>query len=114
MMHFPHLDGFAIFGGYGSNSSGIVTNFETDYNDMWLFNVTDCPNACNGRGKCSLGFCYCDEGFYGPDCQEVSCPDDYCVYDIVTQVRLISGIPQDYFWFRAELSQIILSFCPPN
>jgi hypothetical protein len=87
MMHFPHLDGFAIFGGYGSNSSGIVTNFETDYNDMWLFNVTDCPNACNGRGKCSLGFCYCDEGFYGPDCQEVSCPDDYCVYDIVTQVR---------------------------
>ena len=25
-------------------------------------------NQCNGRGTCYLGFCRCDEGWYGHDC----------------------------------------------
>ena len=28
-----------------------------------------CPNACNGRGDCSYGYCFCRGGFFGTDCQ---------------------------------------------
>ncbi|PNH08796.1 putative beta-1,4-xylosyltransferase IRX10 [Tetrabaena socialis] len=27
-----------------------------------------CPGACAGHGFCDLGFCRCDEGYYGHDC----------------------------------------------
>ncbi|EFJ41258.1 hypothetical protein VOLCADRAFT_119761, partial [Volvox carteri f. nagariensis] len=27
-----------------------------------------CPGACSGHGTCNLGFCVCDEGYYGHDC----------------------------------------------
>ncbi|KAG2494841.1 hypothetical protein HYH03_007081 [Edaphochlamys debaryana] len=27
-----------------------------------------CPGACSGHGFCNLGFCVCDEGYYGHDC----------------------------------------------
>ncbi|GFR40871.1 hypothetical protein Agub_g1522 [Astrephomene gubernaculifera] len=27
-----------------------------------------CPGACSGHGTCNLGFCICDEGYYGHDC----------------------------------------------
>ncbi|KAG2431441.1 hypothetical protein HXX76_009456 [Chlamydomonas incerta] len=27
-----------------------------------------CPGACSGHGRCYLGYCYCDEGYYGHDC----------------------------------------------
>lgn len=27
-----------------------------------------CPAACSGHGTCNLGFCVCDEGYYGHDC----------------------------------------------
>jgi hypothetical protein len=38
-----------------------------------------CPQACNKRGLCLLGRCYCDLGFQGPSCEEkidIPCPDD--------------------------------------
>ena len=27
-----------------------------------------CMNQCSGHGNCYLGFCKCDEGWYGHDC----------------------------------------------
>ncbi|KAG2481846.1 hypothetical protein HYH03_019188 [Edaphochlamys debaryana] len=27
-----------------------------------------CPGACSGHGRCNLGFCFCDDGYYGHDC----------------------------------------------
>ncbi|GLI69587.1 hypothetical protein VaNZ11_014246 [Volvox africanus] len=27
-----------------------------------------CPGGCSGHGQCNLGFCKCDEGYYGHDC----------------------------------------------
>ncbi|GIL77471.1 hypothetical protein Vretimale_2966 [Volvox reticuliferus] len=27
-----------------------------------------CPGACSGHGRCYLGWCTCDEGYYGHDC----------------------------------------------
>ncbi|KXZ53466.1 hypothetical protein GPECTOR_7g916 [Gonium pectorale] len=27
-----------------------------------------CPGACSGHGRCNLGFCVCDDGYYGHDC----------------------------------------------
>lgn len=27
-----------------------------------------CFNQCSGRGRCNLGFCHCDPGWYGLDC----------------------------------------------
>ncbi|KAG2494840.1 hypothetical protein HYH03_007080 [Edaphochlamys debaryana] len=27
-----------------------------------------CPGACSGHGFCNLGFCVCDDGYYGHDC----------------------------------------------
>ncbi|GBF96649.1 exostosin-like glycosyltransferase [Raphidocelis subcapitata] len=27
-----------------------------------------CPNQCSGRGRCNLGFCVCDAGWWGLDC----------------------------------------------
>ncbi|PNH05410.1 hypothetical protein TSOC_008334 [Tetrabaena socialis] len=27
-----------------------------------------CPGACSGHGRCNLGFCICEPGYYGHDC----------------------------------------------
>ncbi|KAG2444184.1 hypothetical protein HYH02_009122 [Chlamydomonas schloesseri] len=31
-------------------------------------NEAFCPGACSGHGACNVGFCICDEGYYGHDC----------------------------------------------
>ncbi|GLI69588.1 hypothetical protein VaNZ11_014247 [Volvox africanus] len=31
-------------------------------------NESFCPGGCSGHGTCNLGFCKCDEGYYGHDC----------------------------------------------
>ncbi|XP_034047786.1 tenascin-like isoform X2 [Thalassophryne amazonica] len=36
----------------------------------------DCPNNCEGRGRCVEGKCECQEGFAGEDCTSEVCPVD--------------------------------------
>lgn len=31
-----------------------------------------CPGQCNGHGKCELGFCECDDGWWGLDCAQTT------------------------------------------
>jgi hypothetical protein len=34
-----------------------------------------CPNQCSGRGRCDLGFCRCDAGWFGIDCAHAASAD---------------------------------------
>jgi hypothetical protein len=46
---------------------------------LWLIFLLGCPNSCYsnlGRGKCVKGQCLCAEGYTGPDCSQVTCPND--------------------------------------
>ncbi|XP_054613199.1 tenascin-like isoform X2 [Dunckerocampus dactyliophorus] len=35
---------------------------------------SECPNMCQGRGRCVGGMCICSDGFLGEDCSELICP----------------------------------------
>ena len=71
----------------GSLYSGVIS-------DMWVWFRDVCPNNCSYHGKCFYGTCLCDEGYYGVDCSNTSCPGDYCYYDDQTlqQVSSLVGL----------------------
>lgn len=48
---------------------------------MWVWFRDVCPNNCSYHGDCFYGTCLCNEGYYGIDCSNISCPGDYCYYD---------------------------------
>jgi hypothetical protein len=52
--------------------------------DLWQYDINNCPHNCSLHGECRLGYCFCDDGFYGIDCSNTSCPGDYCYYDEFT------------------------------
>ncbi len=56
----------------------------TVLSDMWYFNLFHCINNCTFQGSCYYGFCFCDVGYYGVDCSNISCPGTYCYYDSIT------------------------------
>jgi hypothetical protein len=57
--------------------------FRTDF-EMFLYKVDKCISDCNGHGDCYYGFCICYNGYYGADCSNITCPGDYCRYDVDT------------------------------
>jgi len=69
----------------------ITTQIRLDYTpeiettmDVWIYDLNKCVHACSGHGSCVLGYCFCEDGYYGLDCSNTSCPGDYCYYDDVT------------------------------
>jgi hypothetical protein len=86
--YYPNINSLWLFGGYGSASWAEITFPEVDYRDQWYFNLSQCPHNCNKRGKCHLGFCYCDKGFWGVDCAQKECPNSVCWYDLPSQVQM--------------------------
>jgi tenascin len=44
-----------------------------------------CPHDCNRRGKCFLGFCYCEAQYWGVDCANAVCPGSECWIDLPSQ-----------------------------
>ena len=35
------------------------------YGRVFMHRQAFCPGACSGHGFCDLGFCRCNEGYYG-------------------------------------------------
>jgi hypothetical protein len=56
--------------------------------DMWVWFRDVCPANCSYHGKCFYGTCLCDEGYYGIDCSNISCPGDFCYYDNQTMEQI--------------------------
>jgi tenascin len=75
-----------LVGGFGSTASSaeasrVVTVPATTYGDVWEFAMDSCPGACNQRGACVFGYCVCNDGYFGSDCQNEYCPSTVCSYD---------------------------------
>ncbi len=66
------------------------TYFTERRNHMWHWKRDACPNNCTGRGVCRFGYCTCDNGYYGVDCSNISCPGDFCYYDENTHEQICS------------------------
>lgn len=49
--------------------------------DLWVLHAHTCAANCSGNGVCSHGYCKCDQGYYGLDCSNVTCPGSMCGYD---------------------------------
>lgn len=55
---------------------------------FWQFNINKCPGNCSNHGSCKYGFCFCDNGYYGIDCSNTSCPGTFCYYDDITNEQI--------------------------
>ena len=79
-----------IYGGSGYTDNVIknsisITNDKTHethvLDDFWMISMENCINNCSNHGLCNYGYCECDEGYYGIDCSNVTCPGSICYYD---------------------------------
>ena len=81
-----------IFGGRGYSQEEVkaldITHGSVAKGDFWRYRLHECPHDCSGHGECRYGFCYCDNGYYGLDCSNISCPGDYCWYDPSTHLQV--------------------------
>lgn len=77
-----------IYGGYGNNDEipvqRSITYPASTQEDFWQYNINACPSNCTLHGACKYGYCFCDDGYYGVDCSNVTCPGDFCHYDPFT------------------------------
>lgn len=81
-----------VFGGHGFQRESLY-QVETTYigaslGDLWQYDLNDCPKNCSLHGNCLAGNCRCDDGYYGVDCSNATCPGSYCKYDDVEQTQL--------------------------
>eukprot|EP00943_MAST-04B_sp_MAST-4B-sp1_P002518 g2518.t1 len=65
--------------GYGFRAGKSL--FSLTMTDMWTWHMDHCPRNCSYHGVCVYGNCLCDNGYYGIDCSNISCPGDFCYYD---------------------------------
>lgn len=88
VVYSPDYRLIVLYGGLGyvrdEASTKAVTHETHALGDMWVYNINRCPANCSHHGSCYFGFCFCDPGYYGVDCSNISCPGDYCYYNQVT------------------------------
>ena len=81
-----------VFGGHGYAQEEVkslgITHGSHVKGDFWRYKLHECPQNCSDHGECRYGFCFCDSGYYGLDCSNVSCPGDYCWYDPATHLQV--------------------------
>lgn len=52
---------------------------------VWTFDMSSCPNNCNGHGICDFSQCICEPEWYGADCSMQKCPGTVCYADSSTK-----------------------------
>eukprot|EP00434_Breviolum_minutum_P012469 symbB.v1.2.010984.t1/scaffold725.1/size168906/10 len=52
---------------------------------VWTFNMSSCPNNCNGHGRCDFSQCVCEPPWYGADCSLRKCLGTVCYADSSTK-----------------------------
>ena len=83
----PKHELILLFGGHGFEIDYPLAEVQeatvpaTTFDDLWQFRIHQCPHNCSNRGECRYGHCYCNHGYYGIDCSNISCPGDFCYYD---------------------------------
>ncbi|KAL4086898.1 hypothetical protein PRIC1_013956 [Phytophthora ramorum] len=81
-----------VFGGYGyereENYHDAVTFAAASLGDLWQYDLNNCIKNCSLHGACLAGNCRCDDGYYGEDCSNSTCPGSYCVYDDPHQTQV--------------------------
>ncbi|OQR85966.1 hypothetical protein THRCLA_10598 [Thraustotheca clavata] len=79
-----------LYGGYGVSREELYSRNRTTpaytYGDWWSYSLANCIKNCSLHGICSYGQCICDEGYYGTDCSNSSCPGTVCDFYKATQV----------------------------
>lgn len=68
------LDGGLAWVGFTA-ATGVASQRHSIYS--WSFTPSVCRSNCNSRGHCIDGICYCESGFYGPDCGTVAMIQDH-------------------------------------
>ncbi|RLN88754.1 hypothetical protein BBJ28_00009809 [Nothophytophthora sp. Chile5] len=81
-----------VFGGYGferEEEYQVVDSFATaSLNDLWQYDLNNCIKNCSLHGTCLAGNCRCDDGYYGEDCSNSTCPGSFCAYDDADQTQI--------------------------
>ena len=72
-----------LFAGAGYDDYKVKTLDQTYHSErrnyMWHWQQDRCPNNCSYNGACKFGYCICDNGYYGVDCSNTSCPGDFVI-----------------------------------
>lgn len=84
-VYFPAKKYALMFGGEGAIPEDHTTNPLNLYSDIWKFDLRACVGNCSFRGTCDFGYCTCNQGFWGDDCQYEMCPGSSCVVNPYTQ-----------------------------
>ncbi|KAF0695740.1 Aste57867_13476 [Aphanomyces stellatus] len=78
-----------LYGGYGVTREALYSTNSTTpaftYGDYWSYSLKNCIKNCSLHGVCSYGRCLCDEGYYGVDCSNHSCPGTVCQFNDLTK-----------------------------
>ncbi|KAJ0396220.1 hypothetical protein P43SY_001509 [Pythium insidiosum] len=80
----PQFDQLFIYGGYGYPRESLYQVEQTldaaPLADLWQYSLKDCAKNCSLHGTCHYGSCRCDDGYYGEDCSNSTCPGSFCFY----------------------------------
>ncbi|OQR98016.1 tenascin-X-like [Achlya hypogyna] len=90
-----------LYGGFGVSREELYSKSKTTpaytYGDFWSYSLANCIKNCSLHGVCSYGQCICDEGYYGTDCSNSSCPGTVCTFEETTQVTRFEHTDNDTY-----------------
>lgn len=83
--YHPEFDAMFVYGGGGYIQEEVYHSLFTPKDrslaDFWHYKPTECIKNCSLHGVCRHGSCQCNDGYYGMDCSNTSCPGTYCTFD---------------------------------